>query len=70
MYNYSTLIGRSNKSDTSMRFHQPRSAPNSPTLDRRTVAFTSPPKSPNRVSATTSYRKELRLRNNNFTDTR
>ncbi|XP_012218112.1 DENN domain-containing protein 1A isoform X2 [Linepithema humile] len=61
--------GRSNRSDTSMRFHQPRSAPSSPTSDRRTVGFTSPPKSPNGVSATTSYRKELRLRNSNFTDT-
>lgn len=53
-----------------MRFHQPRSAPSSPTLDRRPIGFTSPPKSPNGVSATTSYRKDLRLRNSNFTDTR
>ncbi|XP_011142054.1 DENN domain-containing protein 1A isoform X3 [Harpegnathos saltator] len=61
--------GRSNRSETSMRFHQPRSAPSSPTLDRRPMGFTSPPKSPNGLSATTSYRKELRLRNNNFPDT-
>lgn len=61
--------GRSNRSETSMRFHQPRSAPNSPTLDRRPIGFTSPPKSPNGVSAATSYRKDLRLRNSNFTDT-
>ncbi|XP_072766249.1 uncharacterized protein [Anoplolepis gracilipes] len=58
--------GRPNSSETNMRFHQPRSAPNSPTLDRRPIGFTSPPKSPNGVSATTSYRKELRLRNSNF----
>ncbi|XP_011864282.1 PREDICTED: DENN domain-containing protein 1A isoform X1 [Vollenhovia emeryi] len=61
--------GRSNRSETSMRFHQPRSAPSSPTLDRRPIEFTSPPKSPNGVAATTSYRKDLRLRNSNFTDT-
>lgn len=61
--------GRSNRSETSMRFHQPRSAPSSPTLDRRPIGYTSPPKSPNGVSATTSYRKDLRLRNSNFTDT-
>lgn len=65
------LAGRSNRSETSMRFHQPRSAPSSPTLDRRPMGgFTSPPKSPNGLSATTSYRKELRLRNSNFADTR
>lgn len=62
--------GRSNRSETSMRFHQPRSAPSSPTLDRRPMGFDSPPKSPNGLSATTSYRKELRLRNSNFADTR
>lgn len=58
--------GRPNRSETNMRFHQPRSAPSSPTLDRRPIEFTSPSKSPNGVSATTSYRKELRLRNTNF----
>ncbi|XP_025271150.1 DENN domain-containing protein 1A isoform X1 [Camponotus floridanus] len=58
--------GRPNRSETNMRFHQPRSAPSSPTLDRRPIGFTSPSKSPNGVSATTSYRKELRLRNTNF----
>lgn len=58
--------GRPNRSETNMRFHQPRSAPSSPTLDRRSIGFTSPAKSPNGVSATTSYRKELRLRNTNF----
>ncbi|XP_012534020.2 DENN domain-containing protein 1A isoform X2 [Monomorium pharaonis] len=62
--------GRSNRNETSMRFHQPRSAPSSPTFDRRPIGFTSPPKSPNGVSAATSYRKDLRLRNSNFTDTR
>ncbi|XP_071628069.1 DENN domain-containing protein 1A isoform X5 [Temnothorax longispinosus] len=61
--------GRSNRSETSMRFHQPRSAPSSPTLDRRPIGFTSPPKSPNGISAATSYRKDLRLPNSNFTDT-
>lgn len=60
--------GRSNRNDTSMRFHQPRSAPSSPTSDRRPIDFTSPPKSPNGFTATTSYRKDLRLRNSNFTD--
>ncbi|KZC14460.1 DENN domain-containing protein 1A, partial [Dufourea novaeangliae] len=60
--------GRSNRTETSMRFHQPRSAPSSPTSDRRPIDFTSPPKSPNGFTATTSYRKDLRLRNNNFTD--
>ncbi|CAL1680904.1 unnamed protein product [Lasius platythorax] len=58
--------GRPNRSETNIRFHQPRSAPSSPTLDRRSIGFTSPPKSPNGVSATTSYRKELHLRNTNF----
>ncbi|XP_043529242.1 DENN domain-containing protein 1A isoform X2 [Frieseomelitta varia] len=62
--------GRSNRNDTSMRFHQPRSAPSSPTSDRRPIDFTSPPKSPNGFTATTSYRKDLRLRNSNFTDPR
>ncbi|XP_017793349.1 PREDICTED: DENN domain-containing protein 1A isoform X1 [Habropoda laboriosa] len=62
--------GRSNRSDTSMRFHQPRSAPSSPTSDRRPIDFTSPPKSPNSFTATTSYRKDLRIRNSNFTDSR
>ncbi|XP_076168961.1 DENN domain-containing protein 1A isoform X2 [Ptiloglossa arizonensis] len=62
--------GRSNRSETGMRFHQPRSAPSSPTLDRRPIDFTSPPKSPNGFTATTSYRKDLRIRNSNFTDSR
>ncbi|KAL0102788.1 hypothetical protein PUN28_018228 [Cardiocondyla obscurior] len=62
--------GRSNRSETSMRFHQPRSAPSSPTLDKKSIDFTSPPKSPNGVAATSNYRKDLRLRNSNFTDTR
>ncbi|XP_018404533.1 PREDICTED: DENN domain-containing protein 1A [Cyphomyrmex costatus] len=61
--------GRLNRSETNVRFHQPRSAPSSPTLDRRPVGFTSPPKSPNGVSAAVNYRKDLRLRNNNFSDT-
>ncbi|XP_017760738.1 PREDICTED: DENN domain-containing protein 1A isoform X3 [Eufriesea mexicana] len=60
--------GRSNRNDTSLRFHQPRSAPSSPTSDRRPIDFTSPPKSPNGFTATTSYRKDLRIRNSNFTD--
>ncbi|XP_006566784.1 DENN domain-containing protein 1A isoform X2 [Apis mellifera] len=60
--------GRSNRSDTSLRFHQPRSAPSSPTSDRRPIDFSSPPKSPNGFTATTSYRKDLRIRNSNFTD--
>ncbi|XP_031849348.1 DENN domain-containing protein 1A isoform X2 [Nomia melanderi] len=62
--------GRSNRSETSWRFHQPRSAPSSPTSDRRPIDFTSPPKSPNGFTATTSYRKDLRLRNSNFADSR
>ncbi|OAD54864.1 DENN domain-containing protein 1A [Eufriesea mexicana] len=62
--------GRSNRNDTSLRFHQPRSAPSSPTSDRRPIDFTSPPKSPNGFTATTSYRKDLRIRNSNFTDPR
>ncbi|KAG7207194.1 hypothetical protein KM043_008879 [Ampulex compressa] len=61
--------GRSSRSESNMRFHQPRSAPSSPTLDRRPIDFTSPPKSPNGFTATTSYRKDLRLRNSNFPDT-
>ncbi|XP_060815898.1 DENN domain-containing protein 1A isoform X3 [Bombus pascuorum] len=60
--------GRSNRNDASMRFHQPRSAPSSPTSDRRPIDFTSPPKSPNGFTATTSYRKDLRIRNSNFAD--
>ncbi|XP_076375422.1 DENN domain-containing protein 1B isoform X9 [Megalopta genalis] len=62
--------GRANRSETSRRFHQPRSAPSSPTSDRRPIDFTSPPKSPNGFTATTSYRKDLRLRNSNFADSR
>ncbi|XP_076757771.1 DENN domain-containing protein 1B isoform X3 [Xylocopa sonorina] len=62
--------GRSNRSETSIRFHQPRSAPSSPTSDRRPIDFTSPSKSPNGFTATTSYRKDLRIRNNNFTESR
>ncbi|XP_076244200.1 DENN domain-containing protein 1A isoform X3 [Calliopsis andreniformis] len=61
--------GRSSRSDTSMRFHQPRSAPSSPSSDRRPIDFTSPPKSPNDFTATTSYRKD-RMRNSNFVDSR
>ncbi|XP_018363918.1 PREDICTED: DENN domain-containing protein 1A isoform X2 [Trachymyrmex cornetzi] len=61
--------GRLNRSETNMRFHQPRSAPSSPTLDRRPIGFTSPPKSPNGVSVAINCRKDLRSRNNNFTDT-
>lgn len=64
------FLGRSNRNDTSMRFHQPRSAPSSPTSDRRPIDFTSPPKSPNGFTATTSYRKDLRIRNSNFADPR
>lgn len=57
--------------ENSHRFHQPRSAPSSPTLDRRTTSiFGTGSKSPNGLTATTSYRKELRLRNNNVPDTR
>lgn len=64
------LLGRSNRSETSLRFHQPRSAPSSPTSDRRPIDFSSPPKSPNGFTATSSYRKDLRIRNSNFTDSR
>ncbi|XP_076647858.1 DENN domain-containing protein 1A isoform X3 [Halictus rubicundus] len=62
--------GRASRSETSRRFHQPRSAPSSPTSDRRPIDFASPPKSPNGFTATTSYRKDLRLRNSNFADSR
>lgn len=62
--------GRSSRGDTSMRFHQPRSAPSSPSSDRRPIDFTSPPKSPNGFTATTSYRKDLRMLNSNFADSR
>ncbi|XP_012057029.1 PREDICTED: LOW QUALITY PROTEIN: DENN domain-containing protein 1B [Atta cephalotes] len=62
--------GRLNRSETNMRFHQPRSAPSSPTIDRKPIGFTSPPKSPNGISVAINCRKDLRLRNNNFTDTR
>ncbi|XP_063977019.1 DENN domain-containing protein 1B isoform X1 [Diachasmimorpha longicaudata] len=61
--------GRSRGSENSMRFHQPRSAPSSPTLDRRTSMFGSGSKSPSGFTATTSYRKELRMRNSNVPDT-
>ncbi|XP_011310982.1 DENN domain-containing protein 1A isoform X2 [Fopius arisanus] len=62
--------GRSRASENSMRFHQPRSAPSSPTLDRRTNMFGSGSKSPSGFTATTSYRKELRMRNSNVPDAR
>ncbi|XP_076291745.1 DENN domain-containing protein 1B isoform X5 [Lasioglossum baleicum] len=62
--------GQASRSETSRRFHQPRSAPSSPTSDRRPIDFASPPKSPNGFIATTSYRKDLRLRNSNFADSR
>ncbi|XP_017879971.1 DENN domain-containing protein 1B isoform X2 [Ceratina calcarata] len=61
--------GRSSRSDTNVRFHHPRSAPSSPTLERRPIDFTSSSKSPNGFTASTSYRKDLRIRNNNFSDT-
>ncbi|KAG5309544.1 DEN1B protein, partial [Acromyrmex insinuator] len=63
------VVRRLNRSETNMRFHQPRSAPSSPTIDRRSIGFTSPPKSPNDISVAINCRKDLRLRNNNFTDT-
>ncbi|XP_043285405.1 DENN domain-containing protein 1A-like isoform X2 [Venturia canescens] len=63
------LKGRSRGSENSMRFQQPRSAPSSPTLDRRPAMFGSPSKSPSGFTATTSYRKELRIRNINVSDT-
>ncbi|KYN38983.1 DENN domain-containing protein 1A [Trachymyrmex septentrionalis] len=63
-----SVIGRLNRSETNMRFHQPRSAPSSPTIDRRPIGFTSPPKSPNGISVAINCRKDLRLKNNNFTD--
>ncbi|XP_051153206.1 DENN domain-containing protein 1A isoform X2 [Leptopilina boulardi] len=58
--------GRSSRAENSMRFPQPRSAPSSPTLERRAISFSSPSKSPSGFTATTSYRKELRLRNSNI----
>ncbi|XP_043480871.1 DENN domain-containing protein 1B isoform X2 [Leptopilina heterotoma] len=58
--------GRSSRAENSMRFPQPRSAPSSPTSERRAISFSSPSKSPSGFTATTSYRKELRLRNSNI----
>ncbi|XP_008554860.1 DENN domain-containing protein 1A isoform X2 [Microplitis demolitor] len=55
--------------ENSIRFHQPRSAPSSPTSDRKLNIFGSGFKSPSGFTATTSYRKELRLRNSNIPDT-
>ncbi|XP_016841337.1 DENN domain-containing protein 1A isoform X2 [Nasonia vitripennis] len=62
--------GRAPRGDNSMRFHQPRSAPSSPTMDRRPISFASPSKSPSGLTPTTSYRKELRLRNSNVETSR
>ncbi|KAK0089989.1 hypothetical protein PV325_004122 [Microctonus aethiopoides] len=62
--------GRSRGNENSMRFHQPRSAPSSPTMDRRPNIFGPGSKSPSGFTATTSYRKELRLRNTNYPDAR
>jgi hypothetical protein len=59
------ILGRGNRGDNNMQFHQPRSAPSSPTLDRRPMSFASPSKSPSDIAPITSYRKELRLHNNN-----
>ena len=70
LYLFIWETGRLNRSETNMRFHQPRSAPSSPTIDRKPIGFTSPPKSPNGISVAINCRKDLRLRNNNFTDTR
>ncbi|KAG8042296.1 hypothetical protein G9C98_004930 [Cotesia typhae] len=60
---------RSRGNENSIRFHQPRSAPSSPTSDRKLNIFGSGFKSPSGFTATTSYRKELRLRNSNIPDT-
>ncbi|XP_046412228.1 DENN domain-containing protein 1A isoform X2 [Neodiprion fabricii] len=61
--------GRTNRQESGMRYQQPRSAPSSPTLDRRPVAFASPSKPPAGYTATTSYRKDLRFRNTAVPDT-
>ncbi|XP_014227598.1 DENN domain-containing protein 1A isoform X3 [Trichogramma pretiosum] len=52
--------------------HQPRSAPSSPTLDRRPISssYASPSKSPSGLTPTSSYRKELRIRNSNVETSR
>ncbi|XP_014212185.1 DENN domain-containing protein 1A [Copidosoma floridanum] len=62
--------GRATRGDNATRFHQPRSAPNSPTLDRRPISFASPSKSPSGLTPTTSYRKELRIPNSNIETSR
>ncbi|KAJ8686682.1 hypothetical protein QAD02_022476 [Eretmocerus hayati] len=62
--------GRGSRGDNSMRFHQPRSAPSSPIQDRRPISLASPSKSPGGLTPTTSYRKELRLRNSNVETSR
>ncbi|XP_058803899.1 DENN domain-containing protein 1B isoform X2 [Phymastichus coffea] len=64
------LKGRMHRGDNSMRYNQPRSAPSSPTLDRRPISFASPSKSPSGLTPTTSYRKEIRLRNSNVETSR
>lgn len=65
--------------ENSIRFHQqPHSAPSSPTLERRSNIFGNGSKSSSpanggdsgSVTATTSYRKELRLRNSTAPETR
>ncbi|XP_046735286.1 DENN domain-containing protein 1A isoform X3 [Diprion similis] len=61
--------GRTNRQESGMRYQQPRSAPSSPTLDRRPVTFASPSKPAAAYTATTSYRKELRFRNAAVPDT-
>ncbi|XP_012257258.2 DENN domain-containing protein 1B isoform X2 [Athalia rosae] len=61
--------GRTSRQEGSMKYQQPRSAPSSPTLDRRPVTFDSPLKPPTGYTATTSYRKELRFRNSTAPDT-
>ncbi|XP_024943490.1 DENN domain-containing protein 1A isoform X5 [Cephus cinctus] len=61
--------GRSSRNENNMRYQQPRSAPSSPTLDRRPATFSSPSKPPTGFTAATSYRKELRLRNSAVPET-
>lgn len=51
------------RGNNGMRIQKPRSAPSSPTSDRR--SFDSPSKLQSGLTPTTSYRKELRLRNSN-----
>ncbi|XP_034947207.1 DENN domain-containing protein 1B [Chelonus insularis] len=64
--------GRSRTHESNnMRFHQPRSAPSSPTMDKKIHhIFSTSTKFPSGLTATTSYKKDLGFSNSHGSETR